>query len=77
LVLIFLSLAAATVTWVGGSGDWNNTNNWSTDAWPGTNDVAVTKSINTPIADTDSCGSFVFNNSVQPTFQFTDSLPMG
>src|ERR1035438_9499530 len=29
---------AATVTWVGGSGDWNTVTNWSTGALPGTND---------------------------------------
>jgi len=32
-----LSLVAAKVSWVGGSGDWNNANNWSIDALPGTN----------------------------------------
>src|ERR1035441_9294626 len=39
---IFLpSLHGATVTWVGGSGDWNTTANWSTGALPGTGDDAV------------------------------------
>ncbi len=32
---------AATVTWVGGSGDWDTATNWSTDSLPGTNDDVV------------------------------------
>jgi RHS repeat-associated protein len=34
-------LSAATVSWVGASGDWNTPANWSTGALPGTNDDAV------------------------------------
>src|ERR1035441_1482823 len=34
-------LEAATVTWVGGSGDWNTTSNWNTGSLPGTNDDVV------------------------------------
>jgi len=36
-----LSVSAATVSWIGGSGDWGNTNNWSTGALPGTEDDVV------------------------------------
>jgi len=30
-----MPLDAATVSWVGGSGDWNTLINWSTGALPG------------------------------------------
>lgn len=39
------SLVEATVTWVGGSGDWNNPNNWSTGVLPDSTDKVV---INAP-----------------------------
>ena len=39
---IFLpALHAATVTWIGGSGDWNTTANWSTGDLPGAGDDVV------------------------------------
>src|SRR5271157_1326564 len=43
LALLLLQTAAAqTVTWIGGSGDWNTATNWSTGALPGpTNDVVI------------------------------------
>src|ERR1017187_5075891 len=42
LFLTFLpALHGATVTWVGGSGDWNTATNWSTGLLPGTNDNVV------------------------------------
>src|ERR1017187_9545618 len=42
LFLTFLpALHGATVTWVGGSGDWNTAANWSTGSLPGTNDNVV------------------------------------
>ena len=42
LFLTFLpSLHGATVTWIGGSGDWNTATNWSTGSLPGTNDNVV------------------------------------
>ena len=42
LFLTFLpSLHGATVSWIGGSGDWNTTNNWSTGAMPGAGDNVV------------------------------------
>ena len=36
-----IHLDAATVTWIGGSGDWSTPANWSTDSLPGTNDDVV------------------------------------
>ncbi len=39
--LIPQPLQAATVAWVGGSGDWNTPGNWSTGALPGANDDVV------------------------------------
>lgn len=44
--LIFLStltpqLAAATVTWIGDSGDWSEPTHWSTGALPGPDDDVV------------------------------------
>ena len=42
LFLTFLpALYGATVTWIGGSGDWNTATNWSIGALPGTNDNVV------------------------------------
>ena len=41
LVFFPALLQGATVTWIGGSGDWNTTNNWSTHTLPGTNDNVV------------------------------------
>jgi hypothetical protein len=39
---IFLpALHGATVTWIGGSSDWDTPADWSTDALPGTNDDVV------------------------------------
>src|SRR5271165_872464 len=32
---------SATITWVGGSGDWNTATNWSGSAVPNTNDDAI------------------------------------
>jgi CHAT domain-containing protein len=37
----WFSAKGATVTWFGGSGDWNTTNNWSTHALPATGDNVV------------------------------------
>jgi len=39
--LISQPLSAATVSWIGGSGDWNTTANWSTGALPGPDDDVV------------------------------------
>src|ERR1017187_9880609 len=40
--LTFLpALHGATVTWIGGSGDWNTATNWSTGSLPGTSDNVV------------------------------------
>src|ERR1035438_7159100 len=41
--ILFFSnpLSAATVTWVGGNGDWSNTNDWIPHQVPGTGDSAV------------------------------------
>jgi len=34
LAVLPLKLSAATVAWIGGSGDWDTATNWSTDALP-------------------------------------------
>ncbi len=47
---------AATVSWVGGSGDWTNAANWSTGALPGTNDDVVI-SVSSAITVTHSAGT--------------------
>jgi RHS repeat-associated protein len=36
-----IRVAAGTVAWVGGSGDWTNTAHWNTGVLPGTNDNVV------------------------------------
>src|SRR5262249_17561333 len=41
LELLEVRLAPATITWVGGSGDWNTTTNWSGGALPAPSDDAV------------------------------------
>jgi hypothetical protein len=65
LVFVFVSspllLGAATVTWIGGSGDWNTTNNWSTGALPGTNDDVVIGS-GPSITVTHSTGTHTVNS---------------
>jgi hypothetical protein len=62
-ILIFsISLSAATVTWVGGSGDWNTAANWSSGALPGINDDVVINPTNTAITVTHSSGSHAVNS---------------
>ena len=41
LLMTAWAAGAATVSWVGGSGDWNTVTNWNTGALPGTNDDVV------------------------------------
>ena len=43
LLLIISGFRAegATVSWIGGSGDWNTPANWSTGALPGPNDAVM------------------------------------
>jgi hypothetical protein len=41
LLMTVWAAEAATVSWVGGSGDWSTPANWSTDSLPGTNDDVV------------------------------------
>src|SRR6185436_9015605 len=36
-----LRASAATINWIGGSGDWNTFTNWSTGALPGPGDDVV------------------------------------
>jgi hypothetical protein len=39
--ILLPALHGAMVTWIGGSGDWNTTTNWSTGSLPETNDNVV------------------------------------
>ena len=62
LFLTFLpSLHGATVTWVGGSGDWNTATNWSTASLPGTNDDVVI-GVGASITVTHSSGTHTVNS---------------
>src|ERR1017187_1888391 len=68
-VLFFSNaVTAATVSWVGGSGDWTNTANWSTGALPGTNDDVVISPAAT-ITVTHSAGTH-FVKSIQSRNEF-------
>ena len=68
-VLFFSNtISAATVSWVGGSGDWTNTANWSTGILPGTNDNVVISPAAT-ITVTHSAGTHTVN-SIQSTKAF-------
>jgi hypothetical protein len=46
-LMSLMAVHGATVSWVGGSGDWSNTNNWSTGALPGANDDVIINPTNT------------------------------
>ncbi len=52
----------ATVTWVGGSGDWGDTNKWSGGATPGQNDDAVIDTSNGAITVTISSETVQVNS---------------
>src|ERR1035438_9306540 len=68
-VLFFSNtISAATVSWVGGSGDWNTVTNWSTGILPGTNDNVVISPAAT-ITVTHSAGTHTVN-SIQSTKAF-------
>jgi phage baseplate assembly protein gpV len=62
-------LHAATVTWIGGSGDWNTPANWSTGALPGPSDDVV---LDVPgdMTITHSSGTHAVN-SIQSQERFT------
>jgi len=77
----------ATVTWIGGSGDWNTATNWSTSALPGTNDnvmispaatITVTHSAGTHIVNSIQCSkAFVLSGgvlAVTTTFQASNTF---
>ena len=70
LALFFLNntLMAATVTWIGGSGDWNTVTNWSTGALPGVNDNVIIAPAGN-ITVTHSSGTHTVN-SIQSTEAF-------
>ena len=93
LLLVFfsyqLSLGAATVIWVGGSGVWNTTNDWSTGALPGINDdvvigsgpsITVTHSTGThTVRSVQSQQAFVLSGgslSVSTTFQESNTFTL-
>jgi hypothetical protein len=61
IALLPIGLPAATVTWVGASGDWNATNNWSTGALPGAGDDVVIGS-GPAITVTHSSGAHTVNS---------------
>ena len=46
-LMSLMAVQGGTVSWVGGSGDWSNTNNWSTGALPGANDDIIINPANT------------------------------
>ena len=48
-LMSLMAVHAGTVSWVGGSGDWSNTNNWSTGALPGAKDDVIINPTN-PLA---------------------------
>ena len=63
--LFFFALAGAsgaTVTWTGGSGDWANTNHWSTGALPGPNDDVVITTNGAAIVVSHSTGTDQVNS---------------
>ncbi len=63
------SLPAATISWVGGSGDWSTAANWSGGQLPGTNDDVMIASASS-ITVTHSSGAHVVR-SVQSEEAFT------
>src|ERR1035438_4172396 len=71
-VLFFSNtISAATVSWVGGSGDWNTATNWSTGALPGTNDDVVISPLAT-VTVTHSSGTHAVKSlTSQKAFQLT------
>ena len=85
----WISAQGATVTWIGGSGDWNTVTNWSTGALPGTGDDVVIGS-GPAITVTYSSGSQVVNSiqsqqafvlsggvlTVSSTFQGSNALTL-
>src|ERR1039458_7420993 len=62
--------SGATVSWVGGSGDWNTATNWSTGALPGTNDTALINTPGGPFTITHSVGTHTVQ-SLQSQQAFT------
>ena len=72
LALITRPLSAATVSWIGGSGDWNTATNWNTGALPGTNDDVVISPVATSITVTHSSGTHSVKSLMsQRAFQLT------
>ncbi len=57
----WISAQGATVTWIGGSGDWDTTNDWSTGALPGPDDDVVIPS-GPSITVTHSSGADIVNS---------------
>jgi len=70
VLLAAVSLRGATVSWVGGSGDWSTAANWSKGALPGPIDDVVISPTNTAITVTHSSGSDTINSLMsQVAFQ--------
>ena len=46
-LMSLMAVQGGTVSWVGGSGDWSDTNHWSTGALPGANDDIIINPANT------------------------------
>lgn len=75
ILLVVLSFSetarAATVSWIGGSGDWNTTANWSTGNLPGTNDDVVIGA-GTSVTVTHSSGTHTVKSlTSEQVFQLT------
>ena len=89
LLMTAWAAEAATVFWVGGSGDWSTPANWSTDSLPGTNDdvvigagasITVTHSTGTDaVRNVQSEQAFVLSGgtlTVSNTFQASDTFTL-
>ena len=71
VLLATLPVGAATVTWTGGSGDWNTATNWSTGELPGPGDDVVIGS-GASITVTHSSGAHTVQSlASQQAFQLT------
>ena len=72
---VLLPANADTVSWVGGTGDWNTVANWSTGALPGPNDDVVISPASSSITVTHSSGTHTVKTlTSQRAFQLTGGL---
>jgi hypothetical protein len=67
-----LQVSTPTVSWIGGSGDWNTPSHWSTGALPGPTDDVLISPSSTSVVVTHSSGSHFAKNLIcQCAFQLT------